>query len=62
MLIYYQRKGYAEGLLIPISEDMFALENSETFRLRFVRDGDESASKLIGIYSDGRTDESIRDK
>lgn len=58
--LFYQREGNAESLLIPMSQDMFALEKSETFRLRFVREGNKPAQKVIGIYSDGRTDESER--
>jgi len=58
--LFYQREGNAESLLIPMSEDLFALENSETFRIRFMMEGKGRPRKIIGLYSDGRTDESER--
>lgn len=60
--LYYSRDGNPENLLIPLSQEIFALETSDTFRLRFLRVGDGLAKKVIGIYRDGRTDESERDK
>jgi tetratricopeptide (TPR) repeat protein len=58
--LYYQREGNAENLLIPVSQDTFALEKSDTFRLRFLQENDGAIRKIIGIYIDGRTDESLR--
>ena len=58
--LYYQRKGYEPSRLIPITEDLFALEGSESFRVRFDREGGGQARKIIGLYLDGRRDESER--
>jgi CubicO group peptidase (beta-lactamase class C family) len=60
--LYYQRDGNPEHQLIPLSQDLFALSGSRTIRLRFVGNGVRPASKIIGIYSDGRTDESVRSR
>jgi CubicO group peptidase (beta-lactamase class C family) len=60
--LYYQRDDNPEHQLIPLSQDLFALSGSQTFRLRFVGNGEGPAAKIIGIYSDGRTDESVRSK
>ena len=60
--LYYQREGNPEHQLIPLAQDLFALSGSQTFRLRFVGDGERPAAKIIGIYSDGRTDESVRSR
>ncbi|WP_143960267.1 DUF3471 domain-containing protein [Litoribacter populi] len=58
--LYYQREGNEENLLIPLSQDTFALEKSDTFRLRFLQENDGTIRKIIGIYIDGKTDESLR--
>ncbi len=60
--LYYKREGRKEYELIPFSQDTFALRGYGVFRLRFVMDKDGSATKVVGIYLGGRTDESPRDK
>ena len=58
--LYYQREGRKEYALIPLSEDTFTLKSRGIFRLRFVPDESGKVTKVIGIYIDGRTDESLR--
>lgn len=60
--LYYKREGRKEYELVPLSQDTFALEGYGVFRLRFVLDKDGNATKVVGIYLGGRTDESPRDK
>ena len=59
--LYYQRDGRDEYGLLPLSQDRFALEGLGGFRLRFVLDDEGNATKLVGLYVAGDTDESPRD-
>ncbi len=59
--LYYQRDGRDEYLLSAMGESTFRLEGINYFRMRFVADDESPATKLIGIYMDGRQDESLRD-
>ena len=47
---------------MPLTQDTFFLVGYGVFRLRFVLDKNENVTKVTGIYLDGRTDESLRDK
>jgi CubicO group peptidase (beta-lactamase class C family) len=58
--LYYQRTGGRKFALIPMAHDTFTLEGNPAFRLRFVLDAAGPASKIIGIYHDGRRDENAR--
>ena len=58
--LYYQREGRKEYELVPLSQDTFTLKNRSVFRMRFVSDEKGKVTKVIGIYIDGRTDESPR--
>ncbi len=60
--LYYKREGREEYELLPLSQDTFALKGYGIFRLRFVLDKDGNATKVVGLYLVGRTDESPRDK
>jgi CubicO group peptidase (beta-lactamase class C family) len=60
--LYYKREGRKEYELLPLSQDSFALKGYGVFRLRFVLDKDGNATKVVGIYLGGDTDESPRDK
>jgi hypothetical protein len=52
----YRRDGRERGYeLTPLTPDTFALTGLPTFRIRF------EPGKLVGLYADGRTDESPRD-
>lgn len=60
----YERRGPSGKpyWLTPLAEDTFALEGLSTFRLRFVAGEDGVVVKVEGLYSDGRVDESVRDR
>jgi CubicO group peptidase (beta-lactamase class C family) len=60
--LYYQRDGRPEYALIPLNKNTFALEGYGPFRIRF--DSDESGRiiKIVGLYIQGNTDESLRDR
>jgi CubicO group peptidase (beta-lactamase class C family) len=58
--LYYQREGRKEYELVPLSQDTFTLKNRGVFRMRFISDESGDVTKVIGIYIDGRTDESSR--
>jgi tetratricopeptide (TPR) repeat protein len=60
--LYYQRDGNDEFLLIPLNDNTFMLKNYGRFRLSFVADEDGRIEKIVGLYIEGRTDESIRDE
>lgn len=60
--LYYQRDDRDEYLLSAMDEFTFRLEGYQGFRIRFVVEDEEGpATKIVGIYIDGRTDESLRD-
>jgi tetratricopeptide (TPR) repeat protein len=59
--LYYRREGAtAETRLTPLGRDMFALESTKSFRIRFGADESGTFVKIVGLYSDGRTDETSR--
>jgi hypothetical protein len=59
--LYYKRDGRPEYRLIPLTRNTFALEGYASFRLQFVSDKNGRISKVIGLYIQGDTDESLRD-
>ena len=59
--LYYQRDGNPRYRLIPLAEDLFALDGLETFRMRFVADDAGRIVKIVGLYVGGNQDESMRD-
>lgn len=59
--LYYSREGATEETrLIPLARDLFGLESSAVFRIRFVPDDSGGYGKIVGLYADGRTDETPR--
>ena len=60
--LYYQRDGRPEYRLLPLSRDTFALERYGQFRVRFVSDEAGQVTELVGLYIQGNTDESPRDR
>jgi len=58
--LYYQREGRPSFRLLPMAADTFLLDGKGSFRVRFVTGGDGQVVKLVGVYSDGSTDESPR--
>jgi CubicO group peptidase (beta-lactamase class C family) len=60
--LYYQRDSRPEYRLIPLNKRTFALERYAPFRIRFDSDESGLVTKLVGLYIQGNTDESPRDK
>ena len=60
--LYYQRDGRPEYRLKPLNINTFSLEGYGPFRIRFVADESGQVTKLVGLYIQGNTDESPRDK
>jgi C-terminal processing protease CtpA/Prc len=58
--LYYQRKDRQKYELIPMSEDLFRLKDLEVFRIKFEKDKSGIVTGLTGMYSDGRSDRSLR--
>jgi CubicO group peptidase (beta-lactamase class C family) len=58
----YEREGHpGKYRLLPLSADTFFPEGVGILRVRFVTEGDGRVTKLLGLYSDDRQDESPRD-
>ncbi len=58
--LFYQREGRPRFRLVPMAPDLFSLEGLDNFRLRFGRDSAGRVDRLVGLYEDGRQDESPR--
>jgi len=59
--LYYRRDGNPRYRLIPLADDLFALDGLETFRIRFVADETGRITRLVGLYVNGNQDETRRD-
>ncbi|MGD9548534.1 MAG: S41 family peptidase [Candidatus Krumholzibacteriia bacterium] len=59
--LYYERTGRSRYRMEPMSEDLFRLIGLDYFRVSFGRDETGTVVKIIGLYDDGRSDESERD-
>ncbi len=59
--LYYERTGRSRYKMEPMGEDLFRLIGLDYFRVSFGRDETGTVVKIIGLYDDGRTDESERD-
>lgn len=59
--LYYQRTG-PKYRLIPLKENLFAVENLDYFRIETTVDNNGNATELIGLYDDGTKDLSTRTK
>ncbi len=60
--LYYQREGGSEVKMSALTNDTFAVEGIDFFRMRFVMDTKTGQiNKIVGMYDNGRTDESVRD-
>ncbi len=60
--LYYQREGRPEYRLKALNPKAFALEGYAPFRIQFVVDEQGKSQKLVGLYLEGRTDESPRSR
>lgn len=61
-VLYYRREGNREYRLIPMTEELFALDGLETFRIRFVDARSGPAAAIEGLYFDGTTDRNDRSR
>ncbi len=59
-LVYWRDGSTNETRMVPLGRGLFALESTKTFRMRIEFDESGRATKIVGLYSDGRTDESPR--
>jgi CubicO group peptidase (beta-lactamase class C family) len=59
-LIYARDGATSATRLVPLTASLFGLESNKGFRIRFERDADGRVAKIIGLYSDGRRDETSR--
>lgn len=60
-ILHYRREGNPAHRLVPMAEDLFAVEGLETFRVRFVDAGSGPAGAVEGLYFDGTTDRTERE-
>ncbi len=60
--LVYQRGENPPMTMIPMGEDNFRLAEIEFFRMRFERDDRGRVVRLAGMYGDGHTDVSERDR
>lgn len=58
--LMYSRDGSTPTALIPLTRTLFALESNATFRIRFDEDPDGVFGQVLGRYSEGGTDVSVR--
>ena len=58
--LFYQREGRPKRRLTPLTRDTFAVTDVPEFRVRFVAEGGAPATKLVGLYDDGESDEDAR--
>ena len=59
--LFHEREGNPRYRLIPLADDLFALDGLETFRMRFVADEAGRIVKIVGHYINGNQDETPRD-
>ena len=59
-LLYRREGSVSPTRMIPMPAHVFALESAAGFRIRFVFDGAGRSSKIVGLYADGSTDETMR--
>ncbi|MBK6733546.1 MAG: S41 family peptidase [bacterium] len=60
--LVYQRADGQPMTMIPVAEGTFRLAEIDYFRIRFERDDRGRVIRLVGMYSDGRTDTSERER
>ena len=59
-MLFYEREGRPKRRLTPLTKDTFAVSDVPEFRVRFVTNAAGRASKLVGLYDTGHTDENAR--
>jgi hypothetical protein len=58
--LYYQREDRPKYRMIPMGDDLFALDGLEYFRVQFVRDASGAVVELTGLYDNGMRDANQR--
>lgn len=56
----YQRQGRPKSTLVPMGPDLFVAPELNYFRIKFERGSGGQVVRLVGMYSDGRSDISER--
>lgn len=56
--LYYQRSWRQKFEMTPMNEDTFMISDIDFFRIKFVSDASGEITELIGLYSDGHSDNS----
>ena len=59
--LYYQRQGRGKHEMKAMTEDLFMFEDIPYFRLKILKE-DNKVVGLQGLYQDGHTDQSLKDK
>jgi CubicO group peptidase (beta-lactamase class C family) len=59
--LHYQRGEGRKHSLIPLADNLFALEGMNFFRVELVHAPSGAVEKIVGHYINGTTDESLRD-
>jgi retinol-binding protein 3 len=59
--LFYQREGQAKRRMIPIAADCFALEGTDNFRLRFLKEGERTVA-VEGLNPAGVADKHFKTK
>ncbi len=60
--LYYQRMDRPKMEMIPMANDLFRFADLDYFKLKVVTDQQGNPTALMGMYDDGSTDSSPRDK
>jgi hypothetical protein len=62
-VLYYERLNISQKKkLIPIKEDVFAVQDIDFFRVKFIKDANGNISELDGLYDNGSSDRSPKTK
>jgi len=59
--LHYRREGRSAYRLIPLRENLFALDGMPDFRIEIACDASDRPLKIVGHYRNGGNDESPRD-
>ena len=59
--LYYQREGRAKYKLVAMTDDLFMIKEIPYFRIKMIKE-EGKVTGLLGMYDNGRTDQSKRDK
>ncbi|HKK20854.1 MAG TPA: S41 family peptidase [candidate division Zixibacteria bacterium] len=60
--LFYQRVDRPKMQMIPMANDLFRFVDLDYFKLKVVTDSNGNPTELVGLYDNGHTDSSPRDK